>query len=83
MTDTATVVQNHPSWFDWITVLAIVVGPILALLAQRALDSLREEKRRQKLYFTLMSTRAAWLSNEHVQALNSIDIVFAGYSENP
>jgi hypothetical protein len=74
----AQLVQVHPSWFDWITVAAIVLGPILALLTQRALDWLRsKEDRREKLYFTLISTRAQWLSNEHVQAVNSIDVVFA------
>jgi hypothetical protein len=70
--------MSKPSWFDWLTVAAIVLGPILALLAQRALDSLRE-KRRQRLavYFTLMGTRANYLAPEHVRALNSIDVVFA------
>jgi uncharacterized protein DUF6680 len=68
----------HPYWFDWITVLAIVAGPVLALWTQRILDGVREQDKTQKqLYFTLMSTRAIWLSNEHVTALNSIDIVFA------
>jgi hypothetical protein len=62
---------------EWITVAAIILGPILALLAQRGLDWLREkDARRRKLYFTLMSTRAVFASNEHVQALNSIDVVF-------
>src|SRR5580698_10772304 len=69
--------QVHPSWFDWITVAAIVLGPILALLAQRALDWLREKKnRRVQLYFTLMSLRAAPLHPDHVKALNSIDTIF-------
>jgi hypothetical protein len=77
MADTSVVQNIHPSWFDWITLLALLCGPILALLAQRALDWLREkDKRRKALYFKLMSTRATWLANEHVEALNSIDIVF-------
>jgi hypothetical protein len=67
----------HPTWFDWITVLAIIVGPVLALLAQRVLDSWREDtKRRRQLYFTLMSTRHQLFSQAHLEALNSIDIVF-------
>jgi hypothetical protein len=78
MTDSTTVQNVHPSWFDWITVAALVLGPIFALLTQRVLDWLRNrEATQKKIYFTLMSTRASWLSNEHVQALNSIDIVFA------
>ncbi len=68
-----------PVWFDWLTVAAIVIGPVLALLTQRALDRLREHKnRRVQLYLTLMSTRAVGLSPAHVQALNSIDTVFGG-----
>ena len=68
---------SHPTWFDWLTVIALLAGPILALLTQRVLDRLRErDKQRKQLYFTLMSTRAQWLSAPHLQALNSIDIVF-------
>jgi hypothetical protein len=68
----------QPAWFEWLTIAALILGPILALLAQRGLDWLREkEERQKKLYFTMMATRAQWLSNEHVQAVNSIDVVFA------
>jgi hypothetical protein len=71
--------QTHPSWFDWITVAAIVLGPVLALFAQRALDWLREKKkRRATLYMTVMSLRGAWLHTESLRALNSIDTVFSG-----
>src|SRR6266704_3646642 len=66
-----------PSWFDWITVAAIVLGPILVLFAQRAPDWLREKKnRRVQLYMTLMSLRANPLHPDHIRALNSIDAVF-------
>ena len=66
-----------PGWFEWLTIAAIVLGPVLALLAQRALDRLREKKKqRVGLYLVLMSTRAQPLSPAHVQALNSIDVVF-------
>src|SRR3989442_4134092 len=66
-----------PGWFEWLTIAAIVLGPVLALLAQRALDRIREKKKqRVGLYLVLMSTRAQPLSPAHVQALNSIDVVF-------
>jgi len=72
----------HPSWFDWITVVAIVLGPISALFAQRALDWMREKKKqRLGIYFTLMSTRATPLNPDHVRALNSIDTVFSRRSD--
>jgi hypothetical protein len=60
-----------------LTVAAILLGPILALWTQRLLDRLREKRnRRAGIFFTLMATRAAPLSPGHVQALNSIDLVF-------
>lgn len=65
------------AWFDWLTVFAIVLGPVLALMAQRVLDRLREnKKRRVGLYLALMATRGQPLAPTHVQALNSIDTVF-------
>ncbi len=76
--------QIHPSWFDWITVAAIVVGPVLALFAQRLLDWMREKKeRRVKVYLTLMSLRGVWLHPDSVRALNSIDTVFEKVSDKP
>lgn len=69
--------EQHPNWFDWITVAAIIAGPVLALFAQRWVDLWREkDARRKRLFFTLMSTRGSFLSAEHVQALNTIDEVF-------
>jgi hypothetical protein len=64
---------------DWITVIAVILGPILAVQAQKFLESIREKRnRRLSLFKTLMSTRAERLSREHVQALNMIDIEFYG-----
>jgi hypothetical protein len=42
--------QVHPSWFDWITVSAIIVGPVMALFAQRALDWFRGKKIAESSY---------------------------------
>jgi len=64
---------------DWITIAAIIIGPILAVQAQKILEALRYKKqKRLSLFHTLMSTRATRLSNEHVAALNMIDIEFYG-----
>lgn len=64
---------------DWITVVAVILGPILAVQAQKFLESLRDKRnRRLALFKTLMSTRAERLSRDHVQALNMIDIEFYG-----
>ena len=69
--------QVHPVWFDWITVAAIVLGPVFALFAQRALDLLREKKKRRvALYETAMAYRGMWLHPDSIRALNSIDAIF-------
>ena len=64
---------------EWVTVAAIIIGPILAIQIQKILDNLREKKKRRITIFkTLMSTRATRLNKEHVEALNMIDIEFYG-----
>lgn len=60
-----------------LSIVAIVLGPILAVQAQRIVDRLRAQRdRRMVIFKTLMATRATALIAEHVQALNSIDIEF-------
>jgi hypothetical protein len=64
---------------EWIMILAIILGPILAVQIQKILESIKSKKdRRLNLFHTLMSTRATRVSNEHVRALNMIDIHFYG-----
>jgi len=64
---------------DWITIFAVILGPILAVQAQKIIEALREKKnRRLSLFKKLMSTRGERLNREHVQALNMIDIEFYG-----
>lgn len=64
---------------DWITLSAIIIGPILAVQTQKFLEAVRYKKqRRLNLFHTLMSTRASRVSNEHVGALNMIDLEFYG-----
>ncbi|HEY2234160.1 MAG TPA: DUF6680 family protein [Candidatus Angelobacter sp.] len=77
-------VPDHSTSLEWITVAAIIAGPVLALLFQRLLDNWREHsKRRTSLFFTLMATRAraSFQLPEHVQALNSIDVAFSNDGE--
>lgn len=66
------------SFSDWLTIIAIVIGPILAVQAQKRLESIRDRRSRQIFIFrTLMSTRATPLSKDHVTALNLIDMDFS------
>lgn len=60
-------------------IAATLLGPILAVQAQKAVERARERHNRKTwLFHTLMATRAARISTEHVQALNMIDLVFYG-----
>lgn len=68
---------------DWLwpaaTVLATVLGPILAVQAQKWIERAQERNRRKSWVFNqLMATRASRLSPDHVQALNMIDLAFYG-----
>lgn len=64
---------------DWLIVIAALAGPILAVQAQKAVETFRERRGRKLWVFqTLMATRSARLSADHVQALNMIDIGFYG-----
>ena len=66
---------------DWLTLLAIVLGPILAVQAAQSLNRRRASKERKlHIFRTLMSTRGANLAPAHVDALNLIDIEFHGRS---
>jgi hypothetical protein len=64
---------------DEVLVSATVLGPILAVQAQKWIEK-TTNKRRQKLnvFYALMATRATRLAPDHVQALNRIDLEFSG-----
>ena len=60
------------------TLLAIVLGPILAVQAEKWIERLMEERREKLIIFrTLMRTRNNIVSHEHVDALNMIALVFS------
>jgi len=62
---------------DTALIAATLLGPVLAVQAQKYLESWRDETdRRKKIFKTLMATRAARLDPTHIQALNLIDIEF-------
>jgi hypothetical protein len=59
-------------------VIATLAGPVLAVQAQKFIERSRETRSRKlNIFHTLMATRGLKAASfEHVQALNSIDIVF-------
>ena len=62
-----------------ITIAAIFIGPIAAVMITRWIDGLREKIMRQmQIFKTLMSTRREPMCGIHVGALNLIEIEFAG-----
>jgi len=67
---------------DWSAVsivVATVMGPILAVQAQKYLERHRDQKRaKDNIFRVLMATRATRLSGDHVQALNGIELAFYG-----
>ena len=64
---------------SWLTMAAIVIGPIAAVQIEKRLEAGREKKRlRLELFKTLMVHRASLTSYENVAALNSINLVFDG-----
>lgn len=64
---------------DALIISATLVAPLLAVQAQKWLERFREDHdRRLRVFKTLMATRAASISPEHVQALNMIDLEFQG-----
>jgi hypothetical protein len=74
---TATPTTNALKPIEWMTLVALVVGPMLAVGTQLWWQR-RKEKRDQKIWVfsTLMSLRAAMLTPESVRAYNLIDVVF-------
>jgi hypothetical protein len=65
-----------------LTIVAIIVGPLLALWLQRIAEN-RREKRQGRLWIfkTLMMYRATPLAYPYVQALNLIDVSFNANSD--
>jgi hypothetical protein len=61
----------------FINLSAILMGPILAVQAQKIVEKLKEEKKLKNTIFnTLMATRNDRLGYRHVEALNSIVLAY-------
>lgn len=63
---------------DWAVVFATLAGPILAVWASEWRQQRRAlHEKKEWVFRTLMSTRAARLRIEHVAAINQIDFAFS------
>lgn len=68
--------------YEWLTIAAIVLGPILAVATQLWFQA-RKAKRDSKLWVfnTLMGLRPQILHVDFVKAFNMIDVVFYGNTD--
>lgn len=63
----------------WAIVLATFFGPVVAILITRWGDRIREKRTRQlHIFRVLLATRRQNITNEHVTALNLIEVDFYG-----
>jgi hypothetical protein len=62
-----------------VTIVAIIIGPILAVQVDRWISRVDAVRQRKNLVFeTLMTTRATSIAPDHVRALNMIDLAWYG-----
>lgn len=62
---------------DWLMILAVLTGPVIAVRLTRYLDNRKEVRERKlNIFKTLMATRAYAVSWDHVMTLNKIDLEF-------
>jgi hypothetical protein len=63
---------------DWLMILAVLSGPVIAVRVTRHLDERKEVRERKIWVFkTLMATRQYSISAPHVEALNRIELEFS------
>ncbi len=61
----------------WLTILAVLLSPLIALRVQAWLEDRRSRYNRKLTIFrNLMTTRASRMAPQHIEALNSIEIEF-------
>lgn len=62
------------AWIGIATIIAVVLGPILAIQVDRRLQRMRDKKmRKMDIFRKLMMTRAAPVAINHIDALNLIE----------
>ena len=77
--DSKDIVMTGITISDWLMMLAVILGPILAVQIQKYIDRRKEERgRKLKVFRDLMTTRASTLAFQHVSALNMVGLEFNG-----
>ena len=68
-------------WMGVATIVAVFLGPVLAVLTALYLEKRRAEKTRKlEIFRTLMKTRKLPLSRDHVGALNLVEVEFVNHT---
>jgi hypothetical protein len=66
----------------WLTIAAIILGPLLAFAVQNWRDKTRErERRKMDIFRRLLLTLKVPMAQNHVDALNSIPLEFHSHAE--
>jgi hypothetical protein len=66
----------------WLTIAAIILGPLLAFAVQHWRDQMRErERRKMDIFRRLLLTLKVPMAQNHVDALNSIPLEFYSHQE--
>lgn len=66
----------------WLTVAAIILGPVLAFGIQHWRDQLREDRnRKRKVFHQLLLTLKVPMAQVHVDAINSVPLEFYSHPE--
>lgn len=64
-------------WIGFATIIAVMVGPVLAVWITRIIDERRASKQRKfDIFRTLMRTRKLPIHVDHVGALNLVEVEF-------
>lgn len=67
------------TWKEIVNLIAIILGPILAIQVSKVIEHFKERRERKlSIFKVLMTTRATPIDIRHVEALNMIDIEFYG-----
>ncbi|MAM38505.1 MAG: hypothetical protein CL949_08370 [Erythrobacter sp.] len=70
--------MSSPTYFDWLTLLAILSGPVIGVWVTRVIDRQRDYKRRREAVLEgLLRTRGLELSPDHVGSLNMVPVLFS------
>jgi uncharacterized protein DUF6680 len=69
---------------EWWVVIATIAGPVIAVQTQKWIERATESRRRRRYIFdVMMSNRATRLADEHVRALNMLDLEFRAKRDAP